>query len=261
MTTVTDPELALRQLGVMSPDDIDIEAIAYSLGAFVDYKVLGGCEAYIVGDGDRATISVNSKASIGRRRFSAAHELGHWAWDRGKVRVVRCSHASIFQNEVRGQNREVVANRYAANLLMPRYLFEPMANEVEIVIESTRVLADRFRTSLTATALRLVMYSGRPAGWVLLDEVGHVKRCFLNKEVPETFSVHRSLDPESGANNVVKGVVTQTGPTTVHAGCWIDATNANEYELVEDSIRVWENMTLVLLWWQDESHVAEFWET
>lgn len=259
--TVTNPELLLQQLGVRAPDEIDIEAIAFSQGAFVDYKALNGCEAYIVGDGKRATISVNIRGNEGRRRFSAAHELGHWVWDKGKVRVIQCSHASIFQNEAQGKSGEVVANRYAADLLMPRYLFEPMATQVEVIIESARALSAQYRTSLTATALRLVRYAGRPAGWLLLDELGHVKRRFLNEEVPETFSVHRSLDPESAANNVVTGEALTTGPNTVHAGCWIDSPNSNDYELVEDAMRVWGNKTLVILWWADERQVEEFWDS
>ena len=39
---------------------------------------LTGCEANIIGRGDKAIITINSKSIPGRQRFSAGHELGHW---------------------------------------------------------------------------------------------------------------------------------------------------------------------------------------
>jgi hypothetical protein len=53
---VTSPaEETLRELGVTDPKDIDIEAIAWCLGARVKYRPLDRCEARITGNGDQAT--------------------------------------------------------------------------------------------------------------------------------------------------------------------------------------------------------------
>src|SRR5262249_32793145 len=62
-------EFILKDLGITSPDEIDVEAIAWRLGARVRYERLDHCEARIVGANDAAIITVNQKASIERQRF------------------------------------------------------------------------------------------------------------------------------------------------------------------------------------------------
>ena len=84
--------LYINELGITSPSEIDIEAIAFYKDAIVKNEPLTGCEARIIGAGDRAIITVNSKSDWERRRrFSIGHELGHWFKDRGKIGNL-CSH-------------------------------------------------------------------------------------------------------------------------------------------------------------------------
>ena len=70
-------ERILRELGIETPEGIDLEAIAWTLGAAVNYRPLDQCEAMIVGGSKRAIITVSSNAIPSRRRFSIAHEIGH----------------------------------------------------------------------------------------------------------------------------------------------------------------------------------------
>jgi len=79
------PEKLLVELGILEPADIDIEAIAQYCRATIVYDKLTGCEARIVGNAERAIITVNISSQRPRQRFSAAHELGHWMLDRNKV--------------------------------------------------------------------------------------------------------------------------------------------------------------------------------
>src|SRR5437867_9520652 len=78
-------ETILEELGIENPEDIDVEAIAQYCGATVVYEDLGGCEARILGYGDRAIIAVNESSPRVRQRFSVGHELGHWMNDRGRA--------------------------------------------------------------------------------------------------------------------------------------------------------------------------------
>ena len=48
MTAVTAAERILLALGVSDPTEIDLEAIAWSRGALVEYRPLDGCDATIV---------------------------------------------------------------------------------------------------------------------------------------------------------------------------------------------------------------------
>ena len=58
----TSPEQILSLLGITEPEDLDIEAIAYACGATIVRQPLTGCEANIIGYGDKAIITVNNQS-------------------------------------------------------------------------------------------------------------------------------------------------------------------------------------------------------
>lgn len=124
MTDAVDPpaERLLHDLGITEPSEIDVEVIACAVGAVVRYRRLGVGDARIVGLGDRAIITVDNRASRVRQRFSVAHELGHWHHHRGRRLI--CHGAADQQDGVAGCERE--ADGYAADLLMPRFMLEPL---------------------------------------------------------------------------------------------------------------------------------------
>ena len=76
MSPVTPAERMLMDLGIAEPKDIDLDPIAWTRGAIVNYRPIDRCEATIVGSTSHAVISINSRSMPERRRFSLAHELG-----------------------------------------------------------------------------------------------------------------------------------------------------------------------------------------
>jgi hypothetical protein len=50
----------LIELGISEPKEIDLDTIAWTRGAVVNYRPMDGCEATIVGSKRRAVISVNA---------------------------------------------------------------------------------------------------------------------------------------------------------------------------------------------------------
>ena len=158
---VKAPASLLEELGIDTPDLIDTEAIAQYCGATVVYDNLSGCEARILGNGSHAYITVNAQSSTGRQRFSAAHELGHWMYDRGMIGL-SCTERTLA-SEWGGKNTERRANRYAADLLLPASMFTEDARGLPPTFESAADLAHRYRTSLTATAIRLVDHGSFPS--------------------------------------------------------------------------------------------------
>jgi hypothetical protein len=97
--------------------------------------------------------------SSGRRRFTIAHELGHWALHRpGKAsgrRTILCRPADVGAEHLElksGARLEREANRFAATLLMPE---AAVRREAEAVHMSIPVLAKRFDVSARAIQIRL----------------------------------------------------------------------------------------------------------
>lgn len=86
-----------------------------------------------------------------RQRFTAAHELGHFVLHRD---VIGETHQDNYLLRAEGLSnaQEAEANRFAADLLMPRRLIsDAMANGNDTVSE----LCSLFRVSPTAMSIRL----------------------------------------------------------------------------------------------------------
>lgn len=156
------PAELLAALGIVDPADIDVAAIAQHCGATVVVEPLSGCEARVLGYGDRAVITVDAASSSTRQRFSAAHELGHWLADRGRVAHHLCAERELAAVGP-GTSPEQRANRFAAELLLPAAMVRAHLRGAPVGLETAHSLADRFRTSLSAAAVRLVELAPTPA--------------------------------------------------------------------------------------------------
>ncbi len=247
-------ESLLDELGITEPELIRIEAIAEYCNATIVYEELTGCEARILGCGDRAIITVNTKAPRSRQRFSAAHELGHWMYDRGRV-AFACTESAL----VRGwadSNPEKQANRYAADLLLPPVMFSPLAKSRHITHASASELARRFDTSLTATAIRLVEFGSYPS-MVICSENGRRKWFSKSSIVPRELMPQLRPGTGSLAAALLNGTARTVKPEDVDADEWIDHPAAHGYCVHEDSVRIGDGMVLTLLWWRDERQILD----
>ena len=242
----------LEDLGITEPDELDLTVIAQHCRATILYKPLEGCAARIAGTEDRAIITVDSNSRPERQRFSAGHELGHWMFDRGKLSLFSCEE-SIFLKAWSRHNPEMRANRYASDLLMPVVMFKPRAAAFRrIDFNSVKALAKVFRTSLTATAIRLVEHGPLPAMLVCSSadgvewtvRTGGIK-LWAQKPSPYTYA----YDVLNGRENEVSG--------EVHASAWFDHPIASRHQIHEHSIRAYQGLVLSLLWWLDERMLIE----
>lgn len=245
MNPLTPAEQLLQELGITEPDEIDLEAIALYLGASVRYWPLDGCEARIIGRGGKAIITVSERSSPARARFSIAHELGHWRYHRGRALVCRVED----YRPRRVVSPERVADSYAADLLMPNYLFRPIARQhPKLSFQTVHEVAKIFRTSHTATAIRLVEGNHTPA--FLVCHGPQSRKWFARApSVPSHWFPRESLDPDSFAFDVLKGGADDALPRKIGADAWLDRDEAAEHEVHEQTIRIAadEVLTLVLI--------------
>jgi hypothetical protein len=246
LTGLSPAEQLLAGLGIDDPSQIDVEAIAWERGAEVRYAALDSCEARIIGYGDRAIITVSEASGWRRKRFSVAHELGHWKWHRGRSFV--CRSADIGAVGLASDlNPERVADQYAADLLLPGYLFRPKAGRIRrLCFEEIDALRERFRTSRTSTAIQAVRTSGHPALLVCHGREG--RRWFVRAPgVPERWFPREDLDADSCAIDVVFGTTERTRMQLAGAEAWFDRRGAEEYEVYEQAVRTVDGGALCLV--------------
>lgn len=257
MAALTAAEQVLAELGIADPSEIDLEAIAWTLGARVRYRPLDSCEARIVGNGDRAVITVNDRSHPRRQRFSVAHELGHWRYHRGRLLVCRADDIGRA-----GDNRpmsERTADNYAAQLLMPGYLFEPIArSHPKLTFHAVRAIADIFDTSLTSTAIRLVDSRHTPAVLVCHGPLGR-KWFTRSPDVPDRWFPRDTLDPESFAFGVLFGdAQDDRTPRKIGADAWFDRWEAERFDVLEQTVRIAPDEILTFVLITDDKMLAEF---
>jgi Zn-dependent peptidase ImmA (M78 family) len=147
----------------------DVESIAKEHNIQVRYEPLEDSVAgmLIVKD-DYGVISVNAGHHPNRRRFTIAHELGHY--------LLHCNSSTVFLNtgsiffrdersSTSDEQEEIEANEFAVSLLMPeeiltsRFRSEPVDIHDDV---GMRLLAMQFGVSVQAltiglTRLRLIL--------------------------------------------------------------------------------------------------------
>jgi hypothetical protein len=256
VSVLSSAERLLKSLGVGDPVDIDVEAIAYTTGAKVKVRPLDGCEARIVGASGKAVITVNERSGWGRRRFSIGHELGHWRHHRG--RAFSCRPEDIGSaREYDPHDPERVADRFAADLLLPGFMFRPLANRLgKMTLDSADELAKVFDVSLTAAAIRLVEMGPAPA-MLICHRQGKNPWFRSHPDLPRFFP-RRDIDPDSYAIDVWEGRKERTRVAKVGADAWIDRRNASHFEVMEQTFRIGRDSILTMVWWQDESQIEDF---
>lgn len=243
-------ERLLRSLAVSSPQEIDVEAIAWVTGVEVRYADLDTCEARIIGFRNRAIITVQRGQSWQRQRFSIGHELGHWCHHRGRSSICRASEIGSHSSGVAPVER--VADRYAADLLLPSYLFRPLvAKQQRSSFTAIDTLANEFETSRVATAIRFVDLGPWPCMLVCHGSDG--RRWFRRgPDIPDHWFPRDELDAESCAMDVLHGSHERTAAQLIGADAWFDRRNADRFEITEQSIRTFEGDVLTLLTFRDE---------
>ena len=244
----------LDDLFISKPEDIDLVAIAQSQGATVEERPLSGTEARIVGSGDEAIITVNSTSRPERRRFSIGHELGHWMHDRGKMNM-SCTTDKQDQFYT-GQGPEPLANAFAAELLLPASMLLPRLAGKQPVLETVQGLAGTFRSSMTSTACRIVEMRTHPLMVVCSTKTN--RRWYkAATELAELAKPLKYLGKDTLAFKLFNEAGYQGQVEEVDADAWIDHPDAADYEIVESSFRVTDDLVVSVLWWKDESQLRD----
>jgi Zn-dependent peptidase ImmA (M78 family) len=157
-----DVEQLLEENNVHEPP-VPVEEIAKSCGLQIQYERLDTDLSGFVTDPEHgAVIGVNTAHPLVRRRFTIAHELGHFRLHRDTtLHVDRAFLMKRSEKSSKGvDDDEIEANLFAAELLMPRGLIKADLDSIqEIDITDDKViatLARKYVVSSQAFILRLV---------------------------------------------------------------------------------------------------------
>ena len=173
---------------------------AYEIAGALDIvdireRPLVGLEGALVTTPDRnsGAIVVNSQSSPERRRFTLAHELGHflnlWHEPQDPKRGFSCSRSDLglgwrkgSTSATRHSDQEIQANRFAIELLAPSRLVRPLLFGLPD-LDKVLKLAETLEISREAAARRYVELHDRPTALVF-SAAGVVRYVERHREFP-----------------------------------------------------------------------------
>ena len=264
MTAAAEPWLdatkLLRELAILHPEEIDVEAIAEHVGATVVYEELRGCGGCLMARGDRAIITADRSAPRPEQRMAVAHELAHWLLDRGESGIVPSDPWGVvvswfdedgYDEDVTPEHR---ADEWAVELLLPVTMLggDELPVGGPVTFAEVRELCRRFETPLLPTARQMIRLSSENTALVRSRRSGDmeiVRRSFSGME-----SWLRPPGPSTVAHQLLHGQLgEEPGATRVGSEGWVDMEQAWWCRVSEDSLRVADGEVLSLLWWPGDA--------
>jgi Zn-dependent peptidase ImmA (M78 family) len=187
----------LYDSGIDDPSEVEIKEIILGRKAFYQEKPLKNKEAEIVSYGGRSTITINSEIEFeSKKRFAAAHELGHYEMHRD-LTVIVDSEADLL-NWYKGGEQENEANDFAAELLMPSDVFYKECFRRVLNPSVIEQLSLKFKVSKTAAILRFVRRGNYPVCIVYCKD-NKMKWWKSSEDFKYFLRFNRNLNPPTGS--------------------------------------------------------------
>lgn len=194
-------------------------------------------------------ISCQPGQNRGRRRFSIAHELGHFHIPTHRQgEQFACGPTDLEAADGYGSEEEWEANSFAAYLLMPRKQFGQDCRGMPISFASARHLARMYDVSITAAARRMVQLTSEHCALVATEH-GKVTWQDRNEYYWPMTTRGQAIRPRTFAAGVYDGKNPNLTPERVDPHAWINEGVGGELLLVESTHAVpSQNQVLSLLW-------------
>ena len=248
----------LKDLYIDTPEKLDLEGIAGMENLFIEERDLTGKEGELVFKDELGIISIDSKiAEPGQKRFTAAHELGHYFNEvipeqrKGKRDFYFSCTGEDIRSIYNKNYKETNANEFAAELLMPEEWFKKFTRGKKFNKQLLSETAEYFNTSLSATALRYAEVGNHPTA-IIMSKDGRIKWRKINSYFPFHW-----IDPGMEVNNnsyayeFYQNKPVPDEPETVPADAWFlnDYHFKKDYFLFEQNIPMYRyNAVLTILW-------------
>lgn len=240
----------IQKYCIDSPAHLNLEEIANAEYLIVEETDTDNYLGKINFNADYGFVSINrSIAEPGAKRFTLAHELGHFMNEREKRFLKHsCSFIDIYGKKI----HESDANIFAAELLMHRPWFNKIILNRPVNMELIKEIAEQLGVSLTAAAFRYAEIGQYPVA-VIMSRDGKVAWSCINeyfpyKWIPKNYIVRN----ESSAYDFFSGSDMQTCDDLIPAHTWFsEDKNCNETSyLNEQNVAMPKYGAVLTLLWQ-----------
>lgn len=243
--------------GMVDPSDLPIEDVIGSYNIHIKEEHIDGSDGRIIPTSNSAILTLNSNIKVHtRRKFVLAHELGHFIMHRNNGKMFQDDTSTLNSWYDNNYNKaEIEANMFAAEFLMPKWIFEDECKGKKFSPELIDELAEGFEVSKTAAILRFVECGHYPVCIVYCHD-NKMKWFKRSKDFRHYVEYERNLPPRYGTvaeelfttNTIYKG---KDRKQTISKSAWFKPnkyddgdTDYNEYCLFVPKY----NYSISVLW-------------
>lgn len=258
----TYAEALLERLGVT--DHPDLYSVASRIGLAIQENETQGFEGALVRPiGGRIGIIVLSSSirESGRKNFTLAHEIGHYVLPGHDTEERICLTRDLESWSTKADTRELDANEFAAELLIPSGLLRRRVGSAEPGIALISEIAKEFSASLTATARRFVEVTTSRCAAVWSAK-GRIAWYAKSSDFGHHVKVGENIDRHSLAYLCFSGTKGQAGPMLVPADSWLpDSKLVADARIFEESVSLpFYESVLSLLWINERIEKRTEWD-
>jgi hypothetical protein len=181
-----DRRLAIKcARGFLDDNEIDVPVDPFAIALKLEIQLepidnskidFSGC--LLREGGSWAILYRDDISSLPFKRFTVAHELGHFEMAHHHDALFASREMHISQSNFTSHLwHEIEADTFAAEIMMPEHAFADAIRGCSIGFDAIESLAERFGTSLTSTAIRYAALSPDPVA-IVVSEGGRVRYCF-----------------------------------------------------------------------------------
>jgi hypothetical protein len=229
--------------------------VARALRLKIKEEQLRGCDGVLVRPRgvSRGIIAVRSDIrSPGRKRFTIAHEIGHFVLHGYDDHSSICKRKDIEGWAKGGNDKERQADDFAAELLIPTTAVAPLLVSNAPSLSVVENIANDCGASLSASAWRYCDLTTEQCAivWSENEEIVWSK---TSSEFPFFIKKGQRIEQGSYAYNCFKGESVPNRPELVRAEAWIDSWNLIQGSRIYEESRALSSYgsVLTLLWIKD----------
>lgn len=157
----------LSNFGIDDPSQIEIEEVVHALDIPFKQVPMKGCLGRIIHGKEKSMIAINSDIQFeSRKRFTIAHELGHYLMHRKDNYNHNESINTVSWNSTKNKYKitlqESEANQFASELLLPTDQFKKAIEQPHFSPDLIRTISDMFKVSRSSVIYRFTEVEKHP---------------------------------------------------------------------------------------------------
>jgi hypothetical protein len=252
-------DLLMEQLGLASKPDL--VRVASAIGLRIKEVESVGFEGALIRGKDVRKGIICVKSSIPeytRKRFTIAHEIGHYVIPSHQRRENVCAVEEVESWRSGLNPAELEANEFAAEFLLPTRLVRERLRVNTPSFQTIIDTADDFETSLTATTRRFIELTELACAMVW-SQNGDARWFSRSDNFPFFLPLKELPHAESIAGQLFKRHSAPADLSPLPAGLWLDRKDAEELgHIYEQSLFMRHyDAVLSILWFPDVPKIEE----